>query len=51
MTIEMTGLRAYTINTLCAIQVYNYLPKNEHVSGVFAYVAREKFNRMKEECR
>jgi len=47
----MTGLRAYTIDILCTIQVYNYLPKNEHVSGVSAYVAREKFNRMKEECR
>ena len=46
MTIEMTGLRAYTINTLCTIQVYNYLPKNKHVSDVSAYVAREKFNRM-----
>ena len=49
MTIEMTGLRAYTINTLCTIQVYNYLPKNKHVSDVSAYVAREKFNRMQEE--
>ena len=31
----MTGLRAYTINTLCTIQVYDYLPKNRHISGIF----------------
>jgi len=42
----MTGLRAYMINTLCIIQVYNYLSKNEYISGVSTYVAREKFNRM-----
>ena len=43
----MTGLRAYTINTLCTIQVYNYLPKNKHVSDVSIYVARENLI----ECR
>ena len=43
----MTGLRAYTINTLCTIQVYNYLPKNKHVSDVSVYVARENLI----ECR
>ena len=35
----MTGLRAYTMNTLCTIQVYNYLPKNKYVSGISAYVS------------
>jgi len=43
---ETTGLRANMVNILCTIQVYNYLPENEHVSGVSTYVAREKFNRM-----
>ena len=43
----MTGLRAYMINTLCTIQVYNYLPKNKHVSDVSIYVARENVGRMK----
>ena len=27
------------MNTLCTIQVYNYLPKNKHVSGISAYVS------------
>jgi len=27
------------MNTLCTIQVYDYLPKNRHVSGVSAYVS------------
>ena len=30
----MTGLRAYMIDTLCTIWVYDYLPKNRHVSGM-----------------
>jgi len=37
--IEMTGLRAYTTNTLCTIQVYNYLPKNRDVLGISVYVS------------
>jgi len=35
----MTGLRTYIMNTLCTIQVYNYLPKNRHVLGISAYVS------------
>jgi len=31
---------SYMVNTLCTIQVYNYLPKN--VSGVCAFITREK---------
>jgi len=40
IAIKGTGLRAYMVNILCTIQVYNYLPKN--VSGVCAYITREK---------
>jgi len=35
----MTSLRAYMTNTLCMIQVYNYLPKNRHVLGISVYVS------------
>ena len=38
----MAGLRAYMINTLCTIQVYNYLPKNKYVSGISAYVSHSE---------
>jgi len=29
------------MNTLCTIQVYNYLPKNKYVSGISTYIARK----------
>jgi len=35
----MTGLRAYMIDTLCTIWVYDYLPKDRHVSGIPVYVS------------
>jgi len=35
----MTSLRAYIMNTLCTIQVYNYLSKNKHVSGISVYIS------------
>jgi len=38
----MTDLRAYTVNTLCTIQVYDYLPKNRHVSDISVYVSQSE---------
>ena len=42
----MTSLRTYMMNTLCTIQVYNYLPKNKHVSGISAYVSHSGYYKL-----